>query len=92
MTKKRVHITVYGRVQNVFFRLGTQKQAGILNLAGWVKNNPDKTVEIIAEGEESDLRKLIDYCRKGPLLSRVDDLDISWEESKEEFEGFSIRY
>ena len=64
----------------------------MLNLTGWVKNLPDRTVEIIAEGEEDNLRKLLVWCRKGPLIARVDDIKTEWQEFKGEFEYFSIRY
>jgi acylphosphatase len=92
MTKKRIHIIVSGRVQGVFYRLSTKRKAKILNLTGWVKNLPDRTVEIIAEGEEDNLRKLLVWCRKGSLIARVDDMKTEWKEFKGEFEYFSIRY
>ncbi|MBW2966619.1 acylphosphatase [Candidatus Woesearchaeota archaeon] len=92
MTKKRIHIIISGRVQGVFFRAGTKRQAKILNITGWVKNNPDRTVEIIAEGEETNLKQLISWCSKGPLIARVDDIKIEWQKYKKEFEYFSIRY
>ncbi|MBW2982383.1 acylphosphatase [Candidatus Woesearchaeota archaeon] len=90
--KKRLHIIVSGRVQGVFYRLTTKRQAKILNLTGWVKNKDDGTVEIIAEGEEENLRKLIAWCRKGPLIARIDNLETKWKEYKKEFEYFSVRY
>ena len=92
MAKKRIHIIVSGRVQGVFYRLSTKRKAKILNLTGWVKNLSDGTVEIIVEGEEDNLRKLLAWCRKGPLIARVDDMKTEWKEFKGEFEYFSIRY
>jgi len=90
--KKRIHIIIGGRVQGVFFRYGTKRQARILNVTGWVRNNLDRTVEIIAEGEEDNLKQLIAWCRKGPLIARVDNIKTEWKEFKGEFEYFSIRY
>lgn len=90
--KKRIHIIVNGRVQRVFFRLSTKRKAKKLNLTGWVRNNPDKTVEIIAEGEEDNLKRLIAWCHKGPLLARVDNVKTEWQKYKGEFEYFSVRY
>lgn len=90
--KKRVHIIISGRVQGVFYRLSTKRHAKILNLTGWVKNIPDRTVEIIAEGEEVNLKQLIIWCRKGPLIARVDEIKTEWQEFKGEFEYFSIKY
>jgi len=90
--KKRLHIICHGRVQNVFYRENARKQAIKLGLAGWVKNLPDRTVEIIAEGEESYLKKFLAWCNKGPMFARVDDVDAKWEAPTEEFKTFSIRY
>ena len=92
MTKKRIHIIVSGRVHGVFYRLSTKRRAKILNLTGWVRNLSDGTVEIIAEGEEDNLRKLIGWCHKGPLIARVENVNVKWQEFKGEFEYFSIRY
>jgi len=90
--KKRIHIIVSGRVQGVFYRLSAKRQAKILNLTGWIKNKENGKVEIIAEGEEENLRKLILWCRRGPLIARVEDIKTEWKEYKGEFEYFSVRY
>ncbi|MBW2995745.1 acylphosphatase [Candidatus Woesearchaeota archaeon] len=90
--KSRLHLIVHGRVQGVFFRYNTQKKAKKFGLTGWVKNNPDRTVEIIAEGEESKLKELAAWCSKGPLLAKVEKIDTSWKKYKGEFESFSISY
>ncbi|MBR9692117.1 acylphosphatase [Candidatus Woesearchaeota archaeon] len=92
MPKSRIHMIVHGRVQGVFFRANAQKQARKLNITGLVKNTPDRCVEIIAEGEETALKKLAVWCSKGPLLSRIDNVETSWEKYTGEFETFSIRY
>ncbi len=92
MTKSRIHLIIHGRVQNVFYRLTTKKQAKKLNLTGWVKNLPDRTVEIIAEGEDSKLKQLVAWCNNGPTFARVEKIDTSWEKYTGEFEFFSIRY
>ena len=90
--KKRIHLIISGRVQGVFYRFSTKRQAKILNITGWVRNNEDRTVEIIAEGEEESLKKLNAWCHKGPLMARVDDIKTEWENYTGEFEYFSIRY
>jgi acylphosphatase len=87
----RVDIKVFGRVQGVFFRDRTNKKAKELNLTGWVENEPDGSVKIIAEGEKENLEKLIEWTRKGPLLARVDKVEVKWEEGKGEFEKFETR-
>ena len=70
-----VHIIVHGRVQGVWFRAGTKERAVDLGLFGWVKNRPEGTVEIHAEGEKSQLEELISWCRKGTPAANVTSLD-----------------
>jgi acylphosphatase len=89
---KRVEIQVLGRVQGVFFRSQTAKKAKELNLTGWVKNEEDSSVKIVAEGEEENLKNLIEWTKEGPLLARVDKIEVEWEEGKGEFEKFEIKY
>ena len=89
---KRVTIQVFGRVQGVFFRSQSTKKANKLNLTGWVGNEPDGSVEIMAEGEEENLEKLIEWTKRGPLLARVDKVEVKWEEGKGEFEKFETKY
>lgn len=89
---RRVHITVSGRVQGVFFRANTQEVAQRLGLVGYVRNLPDGRVEVVAEGDEEALRKLIDWCHEGPSLARVERVEVRWENPTGEFSGFHIRY
>ena len=88
---KRAHIIVYGRVHGVFFRWNTQRVANKLGITGWVRNIPG-AVEIVAEGEEKAIKELISFCKKGPALARVDNIDISYGNPTGEFTGFEIRY
>ena len=90
--KTRAHIILYGKVQNVSFRIGTQKHAILNNLKGWVKNKNDSTVEIIVEGEEENIKKLLGWCSKGPISSYVEDRKVEYSKYKKEFNTFSIRY
>ncbi|MEM7825122.1 MAG: acylphosphatase [Candidatus Aenigmatarchaeota archaeon] len=89
---KRVHITVFGRVQGVFFRYNTKKVADKLGVKGWVKNNSDGTVEAVFEGEKNSVDKIIDWCKKGPMGARVERVDIEEEKNQKEFKKFSIIY
>jgi len=92
MAKARLHIEVYGIVHGVFFRSTTEEKAFSLGLTGWVKNRRDGSVEILAEGEKEALESLLAWCRKGPPTARVDRLEHSWEDFKEEFNSFSVTY
>ena len=85
-----VHLFVRGRVQGVFFRAGTQKAAEGLGLAGWVKNCGDGSVEIHAEGNKEKLEELIAWCRQGPPMASVSNIDLNWIEA-EGLRSFDIR-
>ena len=82
--------TVSGRVQGVGFRVSTEWQARALRLTGWVRNLPDGRVDAVFEGPRLQVSAVLDWCRQGPAISRVDEVDIQWEDFKGEFDGFSI--
>ena len=92
MVLKRIHIFVTGRVQGVFFRQSARVMAIKNNVNGWVRNLGDGRVEIVAEGQESNLDALVDWCKTGPANSRVDEFELSEENSTDEFENFEVRY
>ena len=89
--KKRIHAFVKGIVQGVFFRYTTRQVANRLKLTGWVKNTRDGMVEVIAEGDELTLLELIEFLKKGPEHATVKNLDVKWQEFKDEFKKFSIK-
>ena len=80
--RKHYKITVAGRVQGVFFRASTKTSADHLNIKGLVKNLPDGTVYIEAEGEEKDLDQFITWCKQGPKAARVERCDVKEGEVK----------
>ena len=71
----RRRIVVHGLVQGVFFRDTVRKQASTAGVSGWVRNNPDGTVEAVFEGEEDAVERLVDVCRSGPRGARVDRVE-----------------
>ena len=71
-----VHILVSGRVQGVSFRVNAQKQANRLGLDGWVRNIPNGSVEIHAEGPDASVEEFIEWCRVGPSKSFVKDVKV----------------
>ena len=87
-----LQVTVYGRVQGVFFRDFVARWARELGLAGYVCNHYDCTVEVRAEGERQQLEKLVGYLREGPPTARVVKLVTSWSEYTGDYSGFSVRY
>jgi len=76
MARRRIHVIVKGRVQGVFFRRTTLEEAERLGLSGFVKNRPDGSVEIEAEGSEEALRAFLDFCRRGPEHAQVEDVAV----------------
>lgn len=80
-----------GKVQGVFFRATTKSTAEQLGLVGWVKNEPDGTVQIHVEGPEDKIHDLIDWCRSGPEYANVEGVE-SWDENANGFDSFEIRH
>jgi acylphosphatase len=66
---------VRGRVQGVGFRWFVEREAHILGIAGWVRNNPDSSVEVLAQGTKEQLAGLQSRLREGPRAARVDDVE-----------------
>jgi len=90
--KARAHVFISGSVQGVFFRSETRNQAKKHGVTGWVRNLPDERVEAVFEGEEENVKRLIEFCRRGPRGSRVTSLDATWETYAGEFDELEIRY
>jgi acylphosphatase len=90
--KIRCHVLVSGRVQGVFFRQNTLEKAKAFGLKGWVRNTQDGKVEAVFEGEKEKIEKILEWMGKGPPFARVDGLEIEWENFKDEFDNFEIRY
>jgi acylphosphatase len=75
---RRVHVSIVGRVQGVFFRATCVERARALDLGGWVRNTPDGRVEAEFEGEAEAVEQMIAWCRVGPPLA-----DVEWVEFRE---------
>lgn len=80
----------HGRVQGVFFRDSTRREAERRGVAGWARNTRDGTVEAVFEGPEEAVRALVEFVRAGPGHASVSQLDVS-EEPPEGLAGFSVR-
>lgn len=76
--KARLEARVLGRVQGVFFRQNTMAQATRLGLVGTVKNEPDGSVFVVAEGERSAVEALLDWLHRGPERAAVDRVETTW--------------
>ena len=87
----RLQATVYGRVQGVGFRFFTLNAANELGLFGWVRNMPDGSVQLVAEGPKEQLTKFVSRLQIGPHSGHVDDIRYSWQAYRAEFDRFEIR-
>lgn len=92
MVKQRTHILVTGKVQGVFFRQATKVVAIKNNVNGWVKNLENSQVEILLEGEETDVNSVVGWCRNGPANSRVDKIEINQQIFVGELLNFEVLY
>ena len=90
MTDIRVRLVIEGRVQGVWFRDSTRSQAVGLDVCGWVRNRRDGTVEVLAEGPEEKVMKLVAWCHHGPSAAKVSRANETREEWQGEFDSFDI--
>lgn len=79
---KRVRVSITGRVQGVFFRAECARRARELGLVGFVRNTPDGRVEAVFEGPSQDVDTMIEWCRQGPPLAVVDEVEVTGEDSR----------
>ena len=86
----RKHVVVHGRVQDVWFRASTLKEARRAGVEGWVRNQPDGTVEAVFEGDPTAVARMVEFVRSGPDLAHVERIDVRDEPAQHE-RGFSVR-
>jgi len=89
---KRLTMKIVGGVQGRGYRYGSRQEAIKRGLVGYVRNLPDGSVELIAEGEEQDLKDFVDWCYNGVGSAMVRRIDIRWSQATSEFSDFLIRY
>lgn len=85
-----LHCVITGRVQGVWYRAWTEKEAQSLGLDGWVRNLPDGSVEALFSGPEETVRDMISRCRSGPPLAQVSGITESPADRPKE-KGFVVR-
>lgn len=95
----QAHVYIKGDVIGVGFRAWTKIQTKYQEVQGWVRNNFENErifgtsggVEALFQGEQQKVEKLVELVKEGPPVSRVDDVEVYWQEPKEIFETFEIR-
>lgn len=78
---QRVTALISGEVQGVGFRIFAQRHALDLGLSGYAENLSDGRMEVVAEGEMSELEQLLHFLRRGPPHAEVSAVDVAWGES-----------
>ncbi len=91
MSVVRVRVVVTGRVQGVFYRDSCRREATRLGVRGSVRNRPDGSVEVVAEGQRERVEALLTWCRQGPPRAVVTGMAISDEVPAAE-RSFRIEY
>lgn len=89
--EQRLEASLEGRVQGVGFRFFTRQTAVRLGVSGWVRNERDGTVTVVAEGDQEQLEELAEAIRQGPRTAVVQNADISWKEPDGSFSQFVVR-
>ena len=79
-------------MQGVGFRYFVTRRAQARGLKGWIRNRDNGSVELVAEGERSDLEELLAAAREGPRLARVSGVDTDWMEATGGLEPFDLTY
>jgi acylphosphatase len=90
MSKIRVHVFITGKVQGVFFRQNTKRQAQSRGVCGWVSNLSDGRVEAVFEGENVSVTEVVDYCHHGPSFAKVESVEVFFENFTGDFLDFCI--
>lgn len=89
---RTIRLLIAGRVQGVWFRASTRRVATDLGLQGWVRNLPDGRVEATAQGPDSQVESLVEWCHQGPPGSRVGQVEVFEVEPIDAPPGFEVRW
>lgn len=92
MEIKRISVNVKGVVQGVYFRAFTKESADEIGLSGWTKNLDDGSVQIEAQGNDSQLKNFLQMVRKGPKFSVVQSISVNDIPVTTNEHSFVIRY
>ncbi len=85
----RVNLKIYGQVQGVFFRRSAELEAKSLGIVGWIRNDADGSVEVMAQSSKDKVGEFIKWCKKGPPMAKVEKVEVKVQKDLENFDGFS---
>ncbi len=89
--KVSVHILVSGKVQGVAFRYNARNIASQLGVGGWIKNLPNGKVELMAEGSKNLVEEMVKWCKKGPRMAVVEDMEVNWLPYSGKYNQFQLK-
>lgn len=89
---KAFRAVVHGMVQGVGFRYFTRRAAHRLGILGYVRNQPDGTVETVAAGGGPELSEFLAELQRGPSFSSVSSVDVEWLDAVPEYGSFEVRF
>jgi acylphosphatase len=87
-----INCVITGKVQGVAYRAYVQDAATELEVFGWVRNLPDGTVEVVAQGPQDLLKDFVEYLHEGSLMAKVDSVAIDWRTARQLLDDFSIKH
>lgn len=90
--RMRLEVTYRGRVQGVGFRFNAEQVALECGVTGWVRNEHNGDVMMVAEGSEACLKELLEGVRKCPVGRHITKEQITWSPCRDEFDDFRIEY
>lgn len=90
--KQELHVYVNGWVQGVGYRYFVVNNALALGLRGYVRNLSDGSVEVLAQGNRSNLERLLALIQRGPAAAEVNEIDTHWGQPTEHFSSFHVRW
>lgn len=91
MEQVRAVALIKGRVQGVWFRASTKREADILGLSGYVRNLPLRKVEAVFQGPRDKVEQALAWCHQGPSGADVREVSVSWQDPDPDLAGFEVR-
>ncbi|WP_027340596.1 acylphosphatase [Halonatronum saccharophilum] len=91
-SNKAIKVLIKGKIQGVGYRANTHQKATQLGITGYIRNTTGSTIELVGEGEEESLNKLVDYLKVGPSGAEIEEIDVEWIEATGDHIRFAIKY